>query len=368
MAHSIKKKLSYRHGGRADIDFERLNVPAGPVLDFSINLNSFGPPIAVRESWGEVLSAIETYPTVEGDGVSQYYQQKFGIHPVNILAANGSTEMIYLVPRTFRFGHVLVTTPSYHDYERASILAGAKVKRYPLLTEEEFAPAPLSKMIQRFKTCEAIWLGRPNNPTGSLFPKEIVLELAAEFPDKWFIIDEAFIQFVDHWEDKCLLLEKPKANILVIHSLTKFYALAGLRIGGIIGTEEAISRLRGAKEPWTVNSAAEQTVLLLTECDDYEKQTRSLVRAEYVRVYQKISKLEGIHPFPSSANFMLCQWRKTGNLDDLLQHLLQNGVYVRDCRNFAGLDDNYFRIGLRRPDENDRLVELLSAFPSASSP
>jgi threonine-phosphate decarboxylase len=149
----------------------------------------------------------------------------------------------------------------------------------------------------------------------------------------------------------------------VIHSLTKFYALAGLRIGGVAGSVEAITRLREAKVPWTVNGVAEKVARLLADCTPYEKESRSFVTAERKRLFQKLKDLPGIVPFSTSANFILCQWRKTGNLDDLLRHLLTNGVYVRDCRNFQGLDKNFFRIGFRRHDENDRLLSLISSFP-----
>jgi threonine-phosphate decarboxylase len=257
----------------------------------------------------------------------------------------------------------LVVTPSYHDYERASILAGAKVVRSALLPEKGFAFPRIHEWIDSVKAFDAIWLARPNNPTGALFPKQHVLEIAAKFADKWFIIDEAFIQFVEQWKEESLLTEAAIPNILVIHSLTKFYALAGLRIGGVVGSVDAIARLREAKEPWTVNGVAERVAPLLTDCDPYEKETRSLVRAERKRVLQKIQDLPGIVPFPSSANFILCQWRRTGNLDDLLRHLLTNAAYVRDSRNFPGLEENFFRIGLRLPDENDHLVALMSSFP-----
>jgi len=359
----MKMGTFYRHGGKPTHDLARFDLSDRPVLDFSFNLNPLGPPAEIREKWEEFASTIDKYPSIEGDGVSQYYQKKFGIPHRNFLAGNGSTEMIYLAPKVLGFARVLVATPSYHDYERASILAGAKVVRYALLPEKGFAFPLVNELIDRLKKFDAIWLARPNNPTGALFPKELVLEIAAKFPDKWFIIDEAFIQFMEQWKEESLLMEPPRPNILVIHSLTKFYALAGLRIGGVVGSVDAITRLREAKEPWTVNGVAERVAHLLADYAPYEEETRSFVTAEKKRVFQKIKDLPGIVPFPSSANFILCQWRKTGNLDDFMRHLLMNGAYVRDCRNFPGLDANFFRLGLRTPDENDRLLALMSSFP-----
>ena len=183
------------------------------------------------------------------------------------------------------------------------------------------------------------------------------------FQNKWFIIDEAFIQFADRRKDNSFLFNQPRSNILVIHSLTKFYALAGLRLGGIAGAEEVISRLREAKEPWTVNGVADYVAPLLLECADYEHETRSKLKAEREKIHRSLEKLDGFSPFPSSTNFTLCQWNKTNNLDDLMGHLLSNGAYVRDCRNFPGLEKNFFRIGLQSPDENDQLISIFSSFP-----
>jgi len=362
MATFMNNTGSYRHGGTPGFDLRRLNLPEMPVCDFSVNINPLGVPLLIKERWSEFVSAVERYPSMHGDGVASYYDQKCNLSPPNILAGNGSTEMIYLVPRVLHFRHALIVTPSYHDYDRASLLSGASVERYPLSPEEEFSFPDVDRIVPALKNADAVWIGRPNNPTGSLMPKHIIEELAHLFPHKWFIVDEAFIQFVDSWEEQSLLCGEPRANILVIHSLTKFYALTGLRLGGIVGPEEIISRLRRAKEPWTVNGVAETIAPLLLACTDYEQETRALVAAERKKLFQSLEMIDGITPFPSTVNFILCRWHKTENLDDLMHHLLSQGAYIRDCRNFPGLEHGFFRIGFRTPQENDLLVSLLASF------
>ncbi len=359
----MNRRSQYQHGGSPQYDLARLNLPAKNIIDFSVNLNYLGPPAIIRKKWLDILKKIESYPSVEGDGIAHYYQKKFGIPPQNILAGNGSTELIYLVPRVLRLKRVVVVAPSYHDYERASMLAGATVIRCPLIADTQFSFPDMDRLTEALNHSDALWVGRPNNPTGTMVPKEPLLELASKFNNKWFIIDEAFIQFVDGWKDNSFLVDQPRSNILVIHSLTKFYALAGLRLGGIVGTEEVISRLREKKEPWTVNGVADYVAPLLLECADYEHETGYKHKAEHERIFRSLDKLEGFSPFPSYTNFILCQWDKTKNLDDLMAHLLSNGAYVRDCRNFPGLEKNFFRICLRSPNENNRLISILSSFP-----
>jgi len=359
----VQVKSNYLHGGVPRADLARLKLSERSVIDFSVNLNFLGPPAIVRERWGELCEATENYPSVEGEGISTFYQEKFGIPSGNFLSGNGSTEMIYLVPRVLGFNHVAIITPSYHDYERASILAGAGVERLLLPIEQEFSYPEMATLADSLEGVDAIWMGRPNNPTGTLFPKEFLLELAGRFEEKLFIIDEAFIQFVDGWEEESFLVENVRSNILVIHSLTKFHAIAGLRLGGIKGPEGIISRMRAAKEPWTVNGVADRIAPLLLECSDYEQETRLITAKERERIFAGLNELSGVRTFPPSANFILCQWTRTKDLDDLIRHLLSNGAYIRDCRNFPGLEANFFRVGLRSPEENDQLISLISSFP-----
>jgi threonine-phosphate decarboxylase len=353
---------TYLHGGNPVNDLARLGLGTRPVLDFSVNLNPFGVPSIIRDKWPELLYAIEDYPSVEGDGISHYYHEKFGVDPENLLAGNGSTEIIYLLPRVLRIKHVVIITPSYHDYERASILAGAQVLRFQLLSDDRFSNIRQDELIETMKGADALWLGRPNNPTGTLLPKGLIIDIASRFPEKWIIIDEAFIQFVDGWKDESFITGESRPNIIVIHSLTKIYALAGIRMGAAVAASDVISRLKKAKEPWSVNGLAEMVAPMLLECDDYERESCLTVSTERNRIIKELEGLKGIIPLPSATNFILCQWIRTKDLDDLIRHLLINGAYVRDCRNFPGLGENYFRVGLRSREENDRLIFLLSAF------
>ena len=359
----MKKETTHRHGGTPRLDFLRFDLAERPVLDLSVNLNPLGPPAVIRDRWMEMIESIHDYPTLEGEGAIHYYCHKFGISPENCMAGNGSTEIIYMVPRVLGIGRVLIVVPSYNDYIRAATLAGASVLRYPLLPERPFSSIDHERIIEMLKDADALWLGNPNNPTGSLFPKECLMECAVKYPEKWIIIDEAFMPFVEERDEYSFATAPLRKNVLVIHSITKFFALAGLRLGGIMGHESVISRLRRAKEPWTVNGIAEKISPLLLECGEYEEETRSLITRERARLLRALESIEGILPYPSSGNFILCQWKLTGNLDDLLKYLLSEGIYIRDCRNFSGLEENYFRLAVSLPEENDQLISTLSAFP-----
>ena len=143
------------------MDLDRLGMSDKPVLDFSVNLNPFGIPPIIKEKWAELFETIEQYPGVEGDGIARYYQAQFVISSDNILAGNGSTKMIYLVPRVLGFRHVLVITPSYHDYERASFTAGAKVEQFPLLPDNKFSSVEMDELVAALGYADVkTWLAR----------------------------------------------------------------------------------------------------------------------------------------------------------------------------------------------------------------
>ncbi len=359
---TTRSDSDYLHGGAPVSHMQRLNMTQRQVLDFSVNLNFFGPPPIIKEKWAELFETIEQYPSVNGDGVGRYYQDVCGVSPQHFLAGNGSTELIYLVARVLKYRRAAIITPSFHDYERASLLAGAQVIRWPLSPQNDFALPDTETLMANLKDIDALWIGRPNNPTGNLFEKQLVLALADRFPEKWVIVDEAFVQFLDDWKDKSLLTQDPRPNVLVLNSLTKFYAVAGLRLGGVVGHEDIIARMKHAKEPWAINGVANRVASMLSRCAEYEAESRPAISKETKRVFDVLKKTDGVHPFAPSVNYILCQWRRTDNLDHLLAHLLENGLYLRDCRNFPGLEDNYFRVGIRIPEENDRLLSVIASF------
>ncbi len=351
----------HKHGGNPLDDLAKFNLPERKIIDFSVNLNPIGMPGVISENWDELLNAVMDYPSIEGRGIVDFYTYKTGISASEFLAGNGSTELIYLIPRVLKFKKVLIPTPSFHDYERASILAGAEVVKYPLDVENGFSFPAEGELISAIRNVDALWVGRPNNPTAVMFSRDIIIKLAMQFPEKYFIVDEAFIQFVDNWKEESLISSEKPHNILVIHSFTKFYAIAGLRMGGVIGHRNTIDILKENKEPWSINGIAEKAAILLMDCEEYENDSIEYLHNERERIFKVLSEIEGIQPFPSHANFFLCKWHKTGNLNDLMEYLLKNGIYIRDCRNFPGLEENYFRFGIRSIEENNLFLSLLSS-------
>jgi len=311
--------VEHIHGGDPERELKRLGLETRDVLDFSVNVSPLGVPAEIKAIWKELLAEVDRYPSVDGQGVVRYYQERFDLEPARVLAGNGSTELIYLTPRALQLRKVAVITPSFHDYTRSSLAAGADVLEVGLKAEEGFTP-----------------------------------------PATWILVDEAFVQFLDQPEEVSLMRqEPPQENILVFHSLTKFFALPGLRLGAVVGHPDTISRLRPLKEPWSVNRVAEKVALKLIGCANYEKNLTQLIHRERPRVFGRIGKISGFQVFEPAANFLLARWTQTNDLDDFLSFMLRSGIHFRDCRNFPGLEDNFFRMAIRQGEENDRVLSLM---------
>jgi len=348
---------SYKHGGaptrRASSDKEAL-------IDFSVNISPISPPLpdVSLDSF-----ALHRYPSIDGRGVRDFYCRRFDVAHDCVLPLNGAIEGIYLIPAALGLDSALVPAPSFYDYERACSTAGAKVRYLMLKDQEKFVFPGIEEISEKMKDVDAMFAANPNNPTGSRFPKEVVLALASRFPDKWFIIDEAFIQFVDDFPGASLMNElRAFKNIIVVSSLTKFYALPGLRLGAAIAHPDAIARLLRFKTPWSVNAVADAVALELLNAGDFEKEVRRLITHERAKIFKRMKQIPYVSIRGYAANFFLARWKCDSNLDELLTYLMENNIFVRDCRNFPGLEENYFRFAIRKPEENEYLLNHLQRF------
>ncbi len=350
----------HRHGGDPAAMFVRLGIRPRPVVDFSVNVNPLGPPRAVLTRWQDWREDIDRYPTAMGEGVARFYQEQWGLNSDSVLPGSGSAALIYFVLRLLGLHNLTIVSPSFHDYARAAHAAGTRTKLLPLSARNGFSPFAQTQLAKALESSDGLMLGRPNNPTGTLHPRDMLLAVARHHRDKWLLIDEAFIQFVEEYRTQTLLTERPMpANMLVFHSLTKFYTLPGLRLGAMIGHPETISALRRCQEPWAVNRIAERAAEALSCAWDYEARTARWLAEERSRLLPHLQKMRTLRLFPPTANFILAQWRATNDLDDLLRCLLMAGYHVRDCRDFPGLERNYFRFAIRRPAENDGLIQAM---------
>jgi histidinol-phosphate aminotransferase len=273
-----------------------------------------------------------------------------------VIVGNGSVELIWLVCLAYlRSGDAaLVVGPAFGEYARGVRVHGGQVVAVDARSEDGFAP-PLDRAIAALagRACRLAFVGSPNNPTGTYLSREQLAALVESAPATLFVVDEAYRAFVETpWPSEPLA---SRPNVLLLRSLTKDYALAGLRLGYALARPEVVECLRAVQPPWSVNSAAQAAGLAALEDDDHLARSRAEVWEAKRELVRSLAGL-GLAVHSGAANSILVQ---VGDGRGFRSALLRRGLVVRDCASF-GLPE-HVRIGVRTRPECRRLVEGVAA-------
>ncbi|MHB8809263.1 MAG: threonine-phosphate decarboxylase CobD [Desulfobulbaceae bacterium] len=343
------------HGGNVFLASDETGIPVNEMLDFSASINPLGVPESVSAVIRENIGLLVHYPEPFADSISRDLSQQLGVPAQSLVCGNGSTELIYLLVRALRPRRVLMPGPTFSEYERACHLNdGTSCTRFDLSPQGGFAIDP-GQFVAAMAGCDMAFLCNPNNPTGRLLERKTVLDLvrAAERAGCLLVVDEAFIDFTP---DQSLVRDvEGNSHLIVLRSLTKFYALSGLRIGYGIFPDRVVQQVSAHKEPWTVNTLAQMAAATAIRDRGYQERTMEVIFEEKEYLEQGFQDL-GIAFFPSSTNYYLLRISR-GN--EVAASLRKRGILVRDCRNFPGLDESYIRVAVRSRNENNRLLKEL---------
>ncbi len=339
------------HGALDFAELDRLGLAPEAVLDFSVNGNPYGPSPCVREALAQV--PYDRYPDREALALRRVLSAHLDVTADQLLVGNGSTELVWLVALAFvRAGDtVLLVGPTFGEYTRAAVLMGAHLHQYTAQRAESFRVVPeASRSFSSNTSRGLVFLCNPNNPTGTFMAPDSIAHWAATFPRTLFIVDEAYLTFTAS-APSVLSVRRP--NMLVLRSMTKAYALAGLRLGYAVGSPDILEALRRARPPWSVNALAQAAGIAALQ--DTAHLTHCLARIAQAK-HDFVAGLSalGLTPVPSTTHFFLV---RVGNGAGCRQALLQRGMLVRDCASF-GLPE-YIRVATRRPEENARLLTAL---------
>jgi len=346
------------HGG----NLRRLARASGKaerdILDFSANINPLGPPEWLRPLISAQVAALTHYPDPGCATLMEAVAERYGVTPDEIAIGNGSTELLHLFPRALAKKRAVIPVPCYSDYACACELAGMNVETLPLREADGFN-LNVPDLETKLGGDELVFLCRPNNPTGLVSDADAIRSLAAKHPTTTFLVDEAFGDFVEGFGS--LSCRRP-ANVIVLLSLTKIFAIPGLRLGCAVADRAVIHRARELQPPWSVNSLAQAVGAAALRDHEYIRQTQLYVRQQREQLVGELKSLPGLAIYPGEANFLLLRLDRTGlDARTLAQRLLADGIAIRLCDNFDGLDPRFFRIAVRREEENARLCERLRA-------
>jgi histidinol-phosphate aminotransferase len=337
-------------------ELEALGIAPEEVVDFSANLNPFGPPPGTKKVMNQ--ADIAAYPDSRASGLRRSLADKLRLNEENILVGSGSVELIRLVALAY-FGRgdvVLIIEPAFGEYEVACQISGASIIKQRR-AEDSFRLdiEETARLIHRHRP-KGIFIDNPNNPTGQYLPRKEFERLLDAGRNCLVVLDEAYITFVDDvWSS---LDMTGGNNLLILRSMTKDYGLAGLRLGYGVAGKEIIATMRRICPPWNVNAVAQQAGLMAVVAEGYLRQCQAKLKPARSYLVTELSRL-GLPPVPSAANFLLV---KVGSAPKFRHELLQRRFLVRDCTSF-GLP-GYVRISPRTLPECRRLVATIEEMMS----
>ena len=349
----IDRVAAVLHGG-----FSSTRPPN--LLDFSSNVNPFGPSPRVWEALHGVT--IGQHPDPRATPLRKVLAQAHGLDAREVLVGNGSVELIYHLAVAFLCAsdRVLIVAPTFGEYAAAASIMGSEVVTYRASAASNFEVDMEALLNLAHETRpRLIFLCNPNNPTGVYLPRDAVEALLHGCPDSLLVLDEAFVRFTTGaWDSRGLLAH---GNLLILRSLTKDYALTGLRVGYAMGAPGVIEALEKVQPPWSVNAFAQTAAIAALRDEDY-------LLATLVEIAQASAALRtalaqgGWRVVPTSVHFSLIE---VGAASAFCAALVQRGMAVRDCSSF-GLPA-FVRIATRKPEENAQLVSGLAALRQAGS-
>ena len=337
------------HGGLNHAELSTMGLTPEEVLDFSVCSNPFAPPPKIRRILNTI--AINHYPDSDATELRQCLSEKLGVAPGNIMAGSGATELIRLIALTY-FGKgdsILILEPTYGEYEVACQIVGSKAFKQWARAEESFAPK-IEETVDLIRQCHprGVFFCNPNNPTGQYLSRQEVEPILDACEDSLLILDEAYVAFVDEsWSSLNLISQ---GNLIIVRSMTKDYALNGLRFGYAIANREIISSLRKACPPWNVNIVAQKAGVMALRDTGYLDQCKKKIMEAKKFLIGELSRV-GFPALPSRTNFFLV---RVGDGKAFRTALLRHGILVRDCASF-GLPE-YVRIAPRTMPECQKLI------------
>lgn len=326
-------------------------------IDFSSNCNPLGPPEGVVRAAAESASRIAAYPDVQCEKLREALALYEGTSPGMLYLGNGAAEVIFSLCLALKPEKALVPAPSFAEYEQALNSVGCQVVHVYLKEETGFqVDGSFIEAIERERP-QAVFLCNPNNPTGVLTPRELMVRIleTCEKTGSLLVVDECFNDFVRNREDYTLKAYLAgHTSLFLLKAFTKRYAMAGVRLGyGLSADQVLLDRMEQVTQPWNVSTIAQAAGVAALQEEEYVEQGRRLVWKEQEYLKTELEKL-GYKLYDSRANYLFFYSRFP-----LWESCRKQGILIRDCSNYPGLGPGYYRAAVRTHEENQQLVQVL---------
>ena len=349
-----------KHGANPHRLYEQMEIPMPAVIyDFSENVNAFGLPPRIRKQWPSLLAEVSIYPDPLGEPFLSAAANFHNIGKEQLFIGNGAAEVLALLAERYRGKTAIIVHPTFSEYEATLEAKGVTVQRI-IAAEETGFELLLGQVKTAMKTADVLYLCTPNNPTGLLPSKEVLMELIAYGKNVQceVVLDEAFIDFVD--ESLSAIQEVEHCpNLIVVRSMTKMYAIPGIRLGYMVAVPSIIQDIQSRAPHWNVNGLAASIGAICFQEQAFIEKTK--VHSEKER--RKLTDLlhaSGCITTGSVANFIVFKLADERQTKQLYRDLLKKGIVLRHTENFLGMDGNWLRIGMKKEAMMSLLREELA--------
>ena len=359
-------KTTNVHGGNVHKASRLLHTSLDQILDFSANINPLGMSSKGLGAVKDALQDVIHYPDPDMTHLYSITSELWNIPKECIVFGNGAAELIYAICRLPQIEGVYVPAPGFSEYSHGAKSCGLPIIEYPLEFDEHIFSFSydLNTMLQDLQQSkhQLVFIGNPNNPCGTLWKQESreLFELCKK-KGHYLVFDESFIDFLgDTYSMRNYVKEYD--NVIVVHSLTKFYAVPGLRIGAMIANPMITQFIKDHIPAWSVNHIAQIYSEEALQDVDYIKRTRKVLNEEKKWLYNELTKVEPLRCIEPSVNYILCHLHEQYSLEDMIRNLYHQSILLRDCSQYTGLGPNWFRVAVKAREQNQQLIQALQAF------
>ncbi len=350
---------TYDHGGNVFDIARQLGTAPSDIIDFSASINPLGLSSMVRKSVICALDSLVHYPDNTHRELKGALARHHGLAAANIVVANGSTEIIYHLPAMLPGKRALIISPSFNEYVRSLSQQHWDARHFILKPECNFSIDLEALEHALADGYDALYLCNPGNPNGTLYTMRTIEQVYSLCiaSGTFLVLDEAFMDFCEDSSAKHFIVNGD--NGIVLRSMTKFFGIPGLRLGYALSCSTIAERLDAMGGPWSVNTMAQAAGVAALQDHEHNRQTVEYIRQERRSLFDRLSEIQGLKVYPSSANFLLVEITDGMSAMELRDRLMHQRMLIRDCSNFMGLSPMFFRIAVRTTEENERLVGAL---------
>ncbi len=326
------------------------------IVDFSANINPLGIEAEVAKAISNSVFSASVYPDTEYKKLREAISEIENVPPEYIVCGNGAAELIYNLVMAIRPKRVLLTAPSFAEYEKAvDVLESEKI--FFTLTEEQDFKVDES-ILNAIDSVDMMFLCQPNNPTGKLIEPELMERIIEKCSEKnvFLVIDECFLDFTGKKEDfsSVRFIENCK-RLFILKAFTKMFAIPGIRMGyGICSDLNIIDKIYSVRQPWNVSCTAEAAGIACCKIyDTTVTKTTKYITKEKDFLYSNFERMN-IKYFRSAANYILFK-----SEEGLKEKMAEKGFLIRSCSNYRGLDGSFYRIAVKKHEDNTGFIKAL---------